>query len=459
MKRFFLTLLLLVVLGTTFYPTSTLAATLDIITGGGIGAIQNQQFSVEFTTLYTGTYPLTAVFTNVPPGLSASNTSSGGTGTTTLNGLVAQSGSVKVYLTGIPNQRGTWITRLTVSDGYGLSDSTEMTIGVGEYPITNLTCDVLDSKANVLTSAPVNTPILFLRGGGDITKLSEWTVVDTDGVVVNMDNSGFLGGVVVKYSTLGNKTINLKSGNLFTQCGINIVPTSSPTPVSILTCTIDKPTVQVGESVVVTGNWMGSPYTFDTDGGQIVAGGSSANWAKVVFNSPGSKVITLHTSGSSAQCFTTVISSGIIGSDVVPFIRLYNAATNDHFYTTSRDEAGAAEKHGYRIEGEMGHLLKDWVNGAHSLHRLYSSITKKHFYTTNGAEAQAAQSHGYTYEGVVGYFAADLKGELGTPVYRMYHPRQAKHFYTSQLNEYNALIDKGFIGEGPLDGWLILSFK
>jgi hypothetical protein len=143
----------------------------------------------------------------------------------------------------------------------------------------------------------------------------------------------------------------------------------------------------------------------------------------------------------------------------VPLIRLYNARTNDHLYTISRQEANDAYAHGYRIEGEMGYVYDNgqWNNGQDwaLIYRLRNPRNGKHFYTTDGQENAAAVASGYVLEGLIGAIPRSAgDSEPMYRVYRLYNRSQNKHFYTVDYNERTALLSKGYVAEGALGGWI-----
>ncbi len=143
----------------------------------------------------------------------------------------------------------------------------------------------------------------------------------------------------------------------------------------------------------------------------------------------------------------------------VPLIRLYNARTNDHLYTSSRVEAVQAGAVGYRIEGEMGYLYEQGqFNGQYEamLYRLLNPRNGKHFYTTSGQENAAATASGYILEGIVGVLPGSTT-EYSLDIFRLYNRKQDNHFYTTNVSERDTLLSAGFISEGTLAGVLFTS--
>ena len=147
----------------------------------------------------------------------------------------------------------------------------------------------------------------------------------------------------------------------------------------------------------------------------------------------------------------------------LPFIRLYNPAINDHFYTSSRAEADTAvANHGYRIEGQMGYVELYQQDGTELIYRLWNPAAAKHFYTTSSVEMQSARASGFVLEGSPGFMLAEPFGEQVAPalwegrvtVYRLYNSVQRKHFYTTDNTEADMLRSYGYVREGQLGGGL-----
>lgn len=156
----------------------------------------------------------------------------------------------------------------------------------------------------------------------------------------------------------------------------------------------------------------------------------------------------------------------IYQSSRLPFIRMYNPAINDHFYTSSQAEANAAQaNHGYRLEGTLGYVESTQVSGTKAIIRMWNPRALKHFYTTDSGEAAVAQSNGFILEGTVGYIQSDTapatSGDqafappIETPskskyLYRMYDKLVRKHFYTIDKAEMTSLQNRGYRLEGNL---------
>ena len=129
-------------------------------------------------------------------------------------------------------------------------------------------------------------------------------------------------------------------------------------------------------------------------------------------------------------------------SDAVPFYRLYNLGNGDHLYTTSQAERTYIQTIGYQDEGNEGYIFppNQAVGtappaGTVPFYRLYNPVTGDHFYTIYDAERTSALKTGYIddqychiYEGrastcisIAGYVFPNPKD--GTvPLFRVYHP-------------------------------------
>lgn len=170
------------------------------------------------------------------------------------------------------------------------------------------------------------------------------------------------------------------------------------------------------------------------------------------------KYIALLITVVSVVPFTAITAHAAPGVRV-PLIRLYNARTNDHLYTSSRVEAVQAGAVGYRIEGEMGYLYEQGQFNGQSeavLYRLLNPRNGKHFYTTSGQENAAATASGYISEGIVGVLPGSTT-EYSLDIFRLYNRKQDNHFYTTNVSERDTLLSAGYISEGVLAGVLFTS--
>lgn len=98
----------------------------------------------------------------------------------------------------------------------------------------------------------------------------------------------------------------------------------------------------------------------------------------------------------------------------------------EHFYTTSRAEAGCC---GFTVEAEnYFYLYGAMVAGTAPLYRCYSAAQGRHLLTPD------ASCEGFTREGILGYIGTSAACGA-TPLYRLYHPTSRDHFYTTSAEE------------------------
>lgn len=170
------------------------------------------------------------------------------------------------------------------------------------------------------------------------------------------------------------------------------------------------------------------------------------------------RIVLLSPLGLLAVFICFFVPSTASAAERVPMIRMYNQSINDHFYTSSRQEADeAAVKHGYKLETEMGYIYRYEQESTDPIYRMWNPKAKKHFYTTSLQENRNALNAGFLQEGIIGFVpkyipGLNTGGEIG--VYRLYNARQSKHFYTSSLVEKDYLLQFGYVWEGYLGAGL-----
>jgi hypothetical protein len=147
--------------------------------------------------------------------------------------------------------------------------------------------------------------------------------------------------------------------------------------------------------------------------------------------------------GEGLACYVYPFKQGAPGA-VIPLIRLHNAVSGDHFYTTNDAEANAAV--GYLIESKAACFVYPAPSaGAIPLHRLYRP-TGDHFYMTSDTERDAAiANYGYQGEGEA-CFVYPGSSSGTTPFYRLFRPT-GDHFYTTSLSERDNAIAVGYQSE------------
>lgn len=121
-----------------------------------------------------------------------------------------------------------------------------------------------------------------------------------------------------------------------------------------------------------------------------------------------------------------------------PVYRAYNAAIDDHFYTSSEAEYGNLPD-GYVQEG----VAFEGADTGLVVYRLCNPNSGQHHYTVDHSEAQKRVDEGWRAETVT--FAAARQGK---PVYRLYNPNTGAHHFTTDIAERDMLVDAGWNDEG-----------
>lgn len=126
--------------------------------------------------------------------------------------------------------------------------------------------------------------------------------------------------------------------------------------------------------------------------------------------------------------------------------RSFNAATGEHFYTTSASEAVCC---GFSLQfADAFHLYETAKPGLVAFHRCYLN-SGKHFYTTSASCEGAAGVN----EGIMGYIATS-KTCSSVPLYRLYRAQTGDHFYTTSESEKDtAVASSGYVLES-IAGWV-----
>lgn len=132
--------------------------------------------------------------------------------------------------------------------------------------------------------------------------------------------------------------------------------------------------------------------------------------------------------------------------------RLYNPYTSEHLYTTDDNEAELLEGIGWSNEDNA-------MNGVYTsvqepdpsymhpaVYRLFNPYTDDHHYTSDKDEYDQLDEIGWVGEGIV-FYSGNL---YGVPVYRLYNPyaTRAYHHFTQDKDEVEALVEAGWVNEG-----------
>lgn len=139
------------------------------------------------------------------------------------------------------------------------------------------------------------------------------------------------------------------------------------------------------------------------------------------------------------------LKDGSPGSDgrLYPLHRQLKAGEN-HFYTASEKEAEEKKQAGYTTEGKIGFLLARPEDGTRPLYHLFGR--NDHFYTTSHQEAvDAVQKYQYQFVNISGHLYTD-KAPGTVPLYR--HFNGSTHFYTTSSQESQSIPSSGWNLEG-----------
>lgn len=118
--------------------------------------------------------------------------------------------------------------------------------------------------------------------------------------------------------------------------------------------------------------------------------------------------------------------------------RLYQAESQQYFYTKSLDEAAILKGRGWKFEGRG---FKTAESGK-PVYRLYHAERKAYLYTSNVFERNKIVQEGWKYEGIAWYSQGTTK------VYRLFNPHTKVHMYTTSTKEVEILQARGWKYEG-----------
>lgn len=132
---------------------------------------------------------------------------------------------------------------------------------------------------------------------------------------------------------------------------------------------------------------------------------------------------------------------------LVPFFRLYNPSSGDHFNTTDIGEVNSAGAAGYRFEGVSAYVARDQLPGTTPFFRLYNGQKGDHFNTTDPNEVASAATVGWHSEGVGAFVASEQLPDT-VPFFRLFNGSNGDHFATTDSNESATAQANGYVSEG-----------
>jgi hypothetical protein len=139
------------------------------------------------------------------------------------------------------------------------------------------------------------------------------------------------------------------------------------------------------------------------------------------------------------------------GEQLLPQVqRLYNPATNTHFYSALQCEINMlTQKYGFRVDGAAFNVSFS-PSLSIPVYRLYNVGAQRHFWTTSPAERDATIRAGFQYEGAAFTVLDPASGVPAAPVYRLYNPASRAHFWTLYPSEADSVArNSGYRAEGP----------
>ncbi len=182
------------------------------------------------------------------------------------------------------------------------------------------------------------------------------------------------------------------------------------------------------------------------------------DWTAPATYVPGATVRVLYQDATGTQVATAtsqpfdLVYTTTPGTDVVLY-RLYNARTHDHYLTDSPTEYASLRKQGYAKQGASFHVYDGpaTVGGESTvpLLRLYDAASKQHLFTTSTAEAQGLVAGGaWQLQGAAAYvFPSAVTG--ATPLYRLtLAGRHPQYLWTVDPKEYARLGKHGWTQDG-----------
>ena len=158
--------------------------------------------------------------------------------------------------------------------------------------------------------------------------------------------------------------------------------------------------------------------------------------------------------GNTSQHYADVpitIGEAVEQTSRIPYFRLYNANTGEHFYTENRGEYNGLGAAGWAKENIAYYLFNgptviDSVT-AKPWFRLFNPNDGLHHWTLSRAEYDHLGSIGWKQEGFAGYFF-ETKVTGSEPLYRLYNPNSGLHHWTQSKGENDFLVNIGWKSEG-----------
>lgn len=320
--------------------------------------------------------------------------------------------------TGAENSYSVYVRKNSKTTSFLSTDSVTMSTGtaINIEAILAPKTNALETISSITSSNP-NIAIAYNHtSGGDY-------VVDTAGIVIVAKKAGT---TTISCETADGATHNLS---------VTVVSSASS-----LTLNKSSMTLDVGKSATLSATNTKAPIRSFLSSDDTIA--QVDDKGNVYGISAGTATITAYLdNGKTATCQVTV---GSTSASTQAVYRLYNPNTNEHLYTTDKNEYETLwKKYGWGKEGVGWYAPTTGT----AVYRLYQQGLDNHLYTTDLNEISVLTSK-YGWKKDNGGKPVFYSGG-SVPIYRVYNKNlNGLHHLTTDLNEYNTLPKYGWAQEG-----------
>lgn len=141
----------------------------------------------------------------------------------------------------------------------------------------------------------------------------------------------------------------------------------------------------------------------------------------------------------------------ITNAKPVPFLRYFNAASNDHMYTADPNQLGDG-RDGYVRDGIAGSIYPSRVKGTIPLYRYWNEARKDHVFTTRFDDFWYGKD-GYDYVAVEGFvYPTEVKNSKA--LHRYFNGATKDTLLTTNFDEFNGRNGKNGFGYHRIEGWV-----
>lgn len=309
------------------------------------------------------------------------------------------------------------------------------------YPMSSTTSFLSTDSVTMSAGTAINIEALAYPKTNEGSMVSSITSSNPDIAIaynhtIGTDSVVRTAGIVITAKKAGTTTITCKTTDGSTlKCTVTVVSSASS-----LTLNKSSMTLDVGKSATLFATNTKAPIrSFMSSDDTIAQVDDNGN---VYGISAGTATITAYLdNGKTATCKITV---GSTSTSTQAVYRLYNPNTNEHLYTTDKNEYDTLwKKYGWGQEGIAWYAPKSGT----AVYRLYQPSLKNHLYTTDKNEVNTLCSkYGWKKDnnGQPVYYSGG-----SVPIYRVYNAGlNGMHHLTTEVNEYNTLPKYGWQQEG-----------